>query len=118
VASKIISFWQGVIKTLQFSNQVKTFAELEFFQEFMAFADRSLKVEEHIYRQFLMQQMEIKSGFNDYSMTIGKIKALNLVSSFTSKARDEFVIDVKQRIAILFNRLERIDVKLVEAIHS
>jgi hypothetical protein len=51
-------------------------------------------------------------------MTIGKIKALNLVSSFTSKARDEFVIDVKQRIAILFNRLERIDVKLVEAIHS
>lgn len=51
-------------------------------------------------------------------MTIGKIKALNLVSSFITKARDGFVMDVKLRIAVLFNRLERIDVKLVEAIHN
>lgn len=38
MASKIVSFWQGVIKTLTHANQVKTFAELEYFKEFFMFA--------------------------------------------------------------------------------
>ena len=38
--------------------------------------------------------------------------------SLTPLALIKSLIDIKQRIAVLFNRLERIDVKLVEAIHN
>lgn len=42
MASKIISFWKGVIKTLKSVDQVSTFNELEYFREFAMFAERSL----------------------------------------------------------------------------
>ena len=84
----------------------------------MVFADKSLKIEEHIYRQLLMQQMEIKVGFNDYQTQVGKLKGLHFVSNLSNNKKEAFIKEVKQRISVLFSRIENIDVRLVEAIHS
>ena len=80
---------------MTFANQVKAFQELEFFQNFMVFADKSLKIEEHIYRQLLMQQMEIKVGFNDYQTQVGKLKGLHFVSNLSNNKKEAFIKEVK-----------------------
>lgn len=65
-----------------------------------------------------MEQMEIKNGFNDYTMQVGKLKALHLALKHSSSSRDDFVMVLKNRIAILCLRLEKLDISLIEVIYS
>jgi hypothetical protein len=62
--------------------------------------------------------MEIKNGFNDYTMQVGKLKALHLALKYSSSSRDDFVMHLKNRIATLCLRLEKLDISLIEVIHS
>ena len=65
-----------------------------------------------------MEQMEIKNGFNDYTMQVGKLKALQLALKFTTMSKDDFLSNIRDRISVLSTRLEKLDISLVEVIHS
>lgn len=65
-----------------------------------------------------MEQMEIKNGFNDYTMQVGKLKALHLALKISNLQKDDFLLNISNRIAILSTRLEKLDINLVEVIHS
>lgn len=49
---------------------------------------------------------------------MGKLKALNFVTKLALKTKEVFVNDIKLRLARLFQKLEKIDIKLVEALHG
>jgi len=59
-SSRAIEFWQGVIKTLTFANQVGTFSKLTYFEGFTSFAIKNLKTEEKVFHSTLAQQQEMK----------------------------------------------------------
>lgn len=107
-----------MLKTLGQANKVRTFEELEYFKEFSAFASKNLQVEENVYRQLLMEQMEVKNGFKDYTVQVGKLKALHYALQNLNNHALEFVGIMRGKIAHLFKKLEAIDIKIVESIHS
>ena len=82
------------------------------------FANRSLQIEENNYRQLLMEQMEIKNSFNEYSMQLGKLKALDFALQNNRLSLDKFIATLKERIAELFSKLEEVDISMVEALYS
>ena len=60
MSTKAVSFWEGVLTTLKDANRIKTFRELEYFNEFERFAETSLNIEEKMYKKCIIERKQQK----------------------------------------------------------
>ena len=77
MSTQAVSFWEGVLVTLKDAYRLKTFQELEYFREFLSFAETSLRTEEKIYKKCIDEQKTAKKTILDYSCQVGKMKGLD-----------------------------------------
>jgi hypothetical protein len=53
--------------------------------------------------------MEIKHGFNQFSLSVGRLRGLNLVIHSTDKITSEFTKKLQERVQKLLEKLEAVD---------
>ena len=51
MSGKLVSFWDGVLSTIRDACRIKTFSELDYFQDFEEFALQKLQNEEKVYKK-------------------------------------------------------------------
>ena len=65
--SRSISFWEGAMALLEESSSVRTFAMLNPFREFYAYAHKNLIKDEKLYKQTLMERQVHRQSFLSYN---------------------------------------------------
>ena len=81
MSAKLVSFWDGVLTTINEACRVKTFQELAYFAEFEEFALQKLQTEEKIYKKCIKDQKRAKQAILDYFVQVGKMKGLDMIAT-------------------------------------
>lgn len=74
-----VSFLEGALVTLRYVHQVKTFAEVPEFKEFIFTTETKYHEELRVKQKIIDQRQQTKENGNEYCTQLGKLKGFHYI---------------------------------------